>query len=123
MAMKPKKIISSRGESGVGGGSRGVSGIGGFGMPERVRSRVIAKITGSGGANVSPIYKESIPPASVKVVQPSRLAGVKNRTENVTAKLRKSGEAASRSAADVNVGTPAKTVKINSAGKRTSGSK
>ena len=108
--------ISSRGEIGVGGGSRGVSGIGGRNsfMPERVRSRVVAKITGQGGASVSPVYKESIPPASVKIVKPSKLRGVKNRTADVTARIRKSGEAAARTAADVNVGKPSQTIKINS---------
>lgn len=73
-----------------------------------------AGIINKGGKNVTPIYKESIPPASVKVVTPRVLNGVRNRISTVTVKLRKSGEAAKRSAADVVVGKPSKTIKINS---------
>lgn len=76
--------------------------------------RMSSGITGKGGSNVKPIYKESIPPASVRVVPPSKMAGIKNRVENITVQLRKSGEAAKRSAADVNVGKPNKTIRINS---------
>jgi hypothetical protein len=53
---------------------------------------------------------------SVKQVSPTVLRGVKNRTANVTGRLRKSGEAAKRSAADVNTGVPNATVKIKSGG-------
>jgi hypothetical protein len=53
---------------------------------------------------------------SVKAVSPSALRSVKNRTSNVTSQLRKSGEAAKRSAADVKTGTPNTTVKIKSGG-------
>lgn len=56
------------------------------------------------------------PKNSVKVVSPSALRGVKNKTSNVTSQLRKSGEAAKRSAADVNTGMPKATVKIKSGG-------
>lgn len=49
--MKPKKVISSRGEIGVGGGSRGVSGI-----------------TGKGGKFVTKEFKET--GNSVKVIVP-----------------------------------------------------
>jgi len=78
------------------------------------RERKAAGIINDGGKNVTPIYKESIPPASVKVVTPRVLNGVRNRISTATAKLRKSGEAAKRSAADVVVGKPSKTIKINS---------
>ena len=54
--------------------------------------------------------------ASVKVVKPSTLRDVKNKTSNVTSQLRKSGEAAKRSAADVRTGMPNATVKIKSGG-------
>jgi hypothetical protein len=56
------------------------------------------------------------PKNSVKVVKPSTLRDVKNKTSNVTSQLRKSGEAAKRSAADVRTGMPNATVKIKSGG-------
>ena len=56
------------------------------------------------------------PKNSVKVVKPSTLSGVKNKNANIAVKLRKSGEAAKRSAADVKTGTPNATVKIKSGG-------
>jgi hypothetical protein len=56
------------------------------------------------------------PKNSVKVVKPSTLSGVKNKNANVTVQLRKSGEAAKRSAADVRTGMPNATVKIKSGG-------
>jgi hypothetical protein len=56
------------------------------------------------------------PKNSVKVVKPSTLRDVKNKTSNVTSQLRKSGEAAKRSAADVRTGMPNATVTIKSGG-------
>ena len=56
------------------------------------------------------------PKSSVKVAKPSTLRKVKNQTSNITSELRKSGEAAKRSAADVRTGMPNATVKIKSGG-------
>jgi len=56
------------------------------------------------------------PKNSVKVVKPSTLSGVKNRNANIAVQLRKSGEAAKRTAADVKTGMPNSTVKIKSGG-------
>ena len=100
---------------GGGGGLTGRQSIAKSAVPSKeYLARKAAGITGNAGSNVKPIYKESIPPASVKVVQPSKLSGIKNRVADVTVKLRKSGEAARRSAADVNTGNPKTTIRINS---------
>ena len=79
--------------------------------------RTSGGITGSGGGKVTPIYKASIPPATVKVIPPmSDVArGLANKnTTNVT-NARKSGLVASQLASGVNVASkPKATIKINS---------
>jgi hypothetical protein len=79
--------------------------------------RTSGGITGSGGGNVTPIYKQSIPPSTVKVVPPmSDVArGLTNKnTTNVT-NARKSGLVTSQLSSGVNVNSkPKTTIKINS---------
>ena len=78
--------------------------------------RTSGGITGNGGAKVTPIYKQSIPPATVKVVPPkpefARTAANFSesiRIQTVSSKAFKEGVAK-----NVNVGKPSKTIKINS---------
>jgi hypothetical protein len=89
------------------GGTRGVGGGGG---------RSSGGITGKGGGQVTPIYKQSIPPATVKVVPPKPAFARESanfsesiRIQTITSKGFKKGVAN-----NVNVGTPSKTIKINS---------
>jgi hypothetical protein len=63
--------ISSRGEIGVGGGSRGAGGI-----------------TGSGGRNVNPVYRETIPKqtrqaAEAKITQKTKAIKEKIKSPDV----------------------------------------
>ena len=99
--------ISSRGEMGVGGGSRG-----GF---------------GGGGRSVKPSLKKKLaePKSAVKVI-PGNKPGTSsgnvseairrgfNRDATSTASRRRSGELAKTRASQVEIGTPNTTVKINS---------
>ena len=83
--------------------------------PKKPKGKLVpAKKTSTGAikinTNPKPVER------SVKVVNPSTLRNVKNRTANVTARMRKSGEAANRSAFDVKTGTPNAIVKIKSGG-------
>ena len=88
-----------------------IEGIGGVGG-----TRGAGGITGKGGKSVTPIYKESIPPATVKVVPPKPDFARKNanfsesvRIQTITSKAFKEGVAK-----NVNVGKPSATIKINS---------
>lgn len=85
--------------------------------------RVSGGITGKAGASVTPKYKESIPPASVKVIKgntgPNKnfLEETRkgfNKDADTTALRRKSGELARTRASQVDVGKPKTTIKINS---------
>ena len=76
-------------------------------------------ITGTGGNKVTPIYKQSIPPASVKIIPPmSDVArGIKNSVTSRNLESAKSGNAAAlhnKISNDMNAGKPSKTIKINS---------
>jgi hypothetical protein len=94
--------ISSRGEMGVGGGSRGAGGI-----------------TGGGGKNVNPVYSQSFPPSSVKVVPAKKNPAINKITNSLKSwelQQRKSGRMAQAEAAIAShqTGKPSKTIKINS---------
>jgi hypothetical protein len=89
---------------------RGESGA----MPARSSGGIIGK----GGKSVASVYKESIPPASIKI-RPGNAdggAGRKSLNTNATeiAALRKSGVLAKKAAAQVDAGKPSRTIKINS---------
>lgn len=88
--------ISSRGEMGVGGGSRG-----GF---------------GGGGRSVKPSLKKKLaePKSAVKVIPANKNAGNRNMTTTWNVLDAKSGITARQGAASVNIGRPKATVKINS---------
>jgi hypothetical protein len=88
---------------GIGGGSRG-------------GARSSGGITGTGGKSVTPIYKESIPPATVKVIPSmSDIArGNANFAESIRTQTISSKAWKDSVAKNVNVGKPSKTIKINS---------
>lgn len=101
--------ISSRGEMGVGGGSRGGS-IGGGAVRRRANSAAAAKV-------VKPKDKAK-PKATVKTVpagSPTQNA-IKNNIATANAQRAKSGLEASASARQTATGKPKTTVKINSGG-------
>jgi hypothetical protein len=97
--------ISSRGEMGVGGGSRGGS-IGGGVARRRANSTAAAKV-------VKP--KDKVKPKNVKVVKGSDGQNNmdRNATTDIMTQLRKSGEVAKITALR-STGKPNTTVKINS---------
>lgn len=98
--------ISSRGEMGVGGGSRGGS-VGGGVARRRANSTAAAKV-------VKPKPKDKVKPKNVKVVKGSdgQANMVKNEKEDIVTELRKSGDWAQVMAPKP--GKPKTTVKINS---------
>jgi len=79
-----------------------------------------AGITGEGGKNVTPIYKQSIPPASVKVVSPKSTSAnaVTNNSSTIKTNNAASGASAKNGAAHAEkfyaTQPKAKPVKINS---------
>ena len=94
---------------------RGESGS----MPARSSGGIVGK----GGSSVNPVYKESFPPSSVKVIK-GNTGPNKNFNELIrkgfnsdatnTALRRKSGELARTRASQVDVGKPSRTIKIKS---------
>jgi hypothetical protein len=103
---KENKMAQASRIEGIAGGSRGSGGI-----------------AGSGGKFVNPQYKEV--GSSVKVVKGNSGGGISNnfnellrkganKDATTTALRRKSGELAKTRASQVDVGKPAKTIKINS---------
>ncbi len=97
--------ISSRGEMGVGGGSRGGS-VGGGVARRRANSAAAAKVVAK--------PKDKAKSNSVKVVSASKGAGNRNMVETWRTMDAKGGQAAKQGAASVNTGKPNTTVKINS---------
>ena len=77
--------------------------------------RMSGGITAAGGKKVNPVYKESFPPSSVKVVKGTdgKSNMDKNTTANIVAQMRKSGDLA-RITALRYTGKPSQTIKINS---------
>lgn len=112
MAIKPKKVISSRGEIGVGGSSRGVSSSGNTIKKEvmlKKKAAVKPKTTvqiKSGGDIKPATSKNTIANNSRSVGRPQSSERIKYDMENMQMYIGKG-----------------KKIKINSAPKRTSGSK
>jgi hypothetical protein len=93
MAMKPKKVISSRGEVGVGGSARGA----GISSPKSA-----VKVVPKGSAMQN---------------------NIKNNIATANAQRAKSGLEAKATARQVMTGKPKARIKINSATRRTSGNR
>jgi hypothetical protein len=80
--------------------------------------RISGGITGAGGKKVTPTYKESFPPSSVKVV-PAKNPNINKLTNSLKSwelQQRKSGRMARAEAgvASHQTGKPSQTIKINS---------
>jgi hypothetical protein len=88
-------------------------------MAKPILPRITAGITGSGGAKITPIYKQSIPSATVKVTKPTSdvARNIKNAITAQNLESAKSGNAAKlhiKISDEMNVGKKAPVVKINS---------
>lgn len=72
----------------------------------RAISRITGGITGKGGKNVTPIYQESIPPASVKVIpaMPKGMRKAFNDKSTLLTTRAKSGKAAKTGASSTEQG-------------------
>ena len=92
-------------------------------VSKKLAQRAVGGITGAGAKNVNPVYKQISP--SVKTVPGNSGGGPTNnynellrkglnKDATTTALRRKSGELAKTRASQVDVGKPAKTIKINS---------
>ena len=96
------------------------SATNGGGSP-RINSNAVGRIVGPksatmGGGNINrrgDVGRPGDPGGHIWEKAPSSLRGIKNRTADITTQLRKSGEAAKRSAAEVDTGKPNTTVQIN----------
>ena len=109
-----------------------IVGIVAAAVAKKLVTRAVGGIVGAGSKSINPIYKQVSP--SVKTVPGNSGGGPSNnfnellrkglnKDADTTALKRKSGELAKTRASQVDVGKPAKIIKINSAPKRTSGGK
>ena len=118
MAIKPKKVISSRGEPGVGGGSRGVSGGRESYVvpaPKILRAKPVKRVAVRKNAPVKIKSGGDIKPATDKktIANHPALVGRAPSLDRVKLDLANAKLYT----------TKGKTIKINSAPRRTSGNK